>query len=171
MPLTGNCPPHDDARIARIQSAAMNPAPGNLPPAAGSHAHLRVLLVDDVAMNRRVAELFLKHLGCTVTATEDAAAAVAQIRAREFDLVFTDVEMPETNGIEAIELFRDADAAAHPDRRYRLKIMAVSAGQMGMTHEDYLAVGFDEHLAKPIELEQLRAVLLKWGHELAGPAV
>lgn len=149
----------------------MNLAPGITPPATGSHAHLRVLLVDDVAMNRRVAELFLKHLGCTVVATEDVAAAVAQIRVQEFDLVFTDVEMPETNGIEAIGMFREADAAAHPERRRRLKIMAVSAGQLGMTHQDYLTAGFDEHLAKPIELEQLRAVLLKWESEPAGPAV
>ncbi|MEQ2007663.1 MAG: response regulator [Limisphaerales bacterium] len=147
----------------------MNPAPGTTPPATGSHSHLRVLLVDDVAMNRRVAELFLKHLGCTVVSTEDVAAAIVQIRAQEFDLVFTDVEMPETNGIEAIELFREADAAAHPARRHRLKIMAVSAGQIGMSHWDYLAAGFDEHLAKPIELEQLRAVLLKWEGEPPAP--
>lgn len=171
MPLTGNCPSRDDEAVVHIQPTAMNPAPGTTPPATGSHAHLRVLLVDDVAMNRRVAELFLKHLGCTVVATENVAAAVAQIRAQEFDLVFTDVEMPETNGIEAIEMFREADAAAHPERRRRLKIMAVSAGQLGMTHQDYLAAGFDEHLAKPIELEQLRAVLLKWESESVGPAV
>ena len=149
----------------------MNPTPGTTPPPAGSHAHLRVLLVDDVAMNRRVAELFLKHLGCTVVSTGDVASAVVRIRAQEFDLVFTDVEMPEVNGIEGIELFREADAAAHPGRRCRLKIMAVSAGQLGMTHQDYLAAGFDEHLAKPIELEQLRAVLLKWQSELPAPAV
>ncbi len=169
MPLTGKCPPRDDARVAHIQSNAMNFAPGTTPPATGSHAHLRVLLVDDVAMNRRVAELFLKHLGCTVVATENVAAAVAQIRAQEFDLVFTDVEMPDTNGIEAIGMFREADAAAHPERRRWLKIMAVSAGQMGMMHADYLAVGFDEHLAKPIELEQLRAVLVKLEGDAAAP--
>lgn len=139
----------------------MNPSSEPAQPATGAHSHLRVLLVDDVAMNRRVAELFLKHLGCTVLSTEDVAAATAQIRAQEFDLVFTDVEMPETNGFEAIGLFREADTAAHPARRRRLKIIAVSAGQIGMTHPDYLAAGFDEYLAKPIELEQLRAVLLK----------
>lgn len=143
----------------------MNSAPGPTPPPAGSHAHLRVLLVDDVAMNRRVAELFLKHLGCTVVATESVAAALASLRAQEFDLVFTDVEMPETNGFEAIQLFREADTAAHPARHHRLKIAAVSAGQMGMSRPDYLAAGFDEYLAKPVELEQLRKVLLKWEGE------
>lgn len=143
----------------------MNPASEPTPPAAGSHAHLRVLLVDDVAMNRRVAELFLKHLGCTVVSTEDVASALAQICAQQFDMVFTDVEMPETNGFEAIGLFRKADEAAQPERCRRLKIMAVSAGQMGMSHWDYLAAGFDEHLEKPIELEKLRAVLLKWEGE------
>lgn len=150
---------------------AMNPPPGTSPSAAVSLPHLRVLLVDDVAMNRRVAELFLKHLGCTVVSTESVSAAVAQLCAQEFDLVFTDVEMPEINGIEAIQIFREADASAHPGRRWRLRIMAVSAGQIGMAHEDYLKLGFDEHLGKPIELEQLRAVLLKWEREKAGKTV
>lgn len=129
---------------------------------AGNAAHLRVLLVDDVAMNRRVAELILKHLGCTVTAAEDVASAVVKLRASEFDLVCTDVEMPEINGIEAIELFRKADQGAHPGRTRPIKIVAISAGEIGMTHQDYLAAGFDEHLAKPIEVEALRKVLHKW---------
>jgi CheY-like chemotaxis protein len=171
MPLTGNCLQPDDARAVQIQPNAMNPASGTTPLAAGTHAHLRVLLVDDVAMNRRVAELFLKHLGCSVVSAESVAAALEQIRAQAFDLVFTDVEMPETNGIEAITMFREADAVAHPERRRPLKIMAVSAGQIGMTHEDYLAAGFDEHLTKPMELELLRAVLLKWEPALSAPAV
>lgn len=137
----------------------MNSSPAS--PAATS-PRLSVLLVDDVAMNRRVAELFLKHLGHQVTSTGGVTAAVAQARTQRFDVVITDVEMPEVNGIEAIQMLREADAAAHPGRRQPLRIMAVSAGQLGMTHQDYLDAGFDEHLAKPLELEQLRAVLLKW---------
>jgi len=130
---------------------------------------LSVLLVDDVAMNRRVAELFLKHLGYQVTSAEGVTAAVAQARTQRFDVVITDVEMPEVNGIEAIQMLREADAAAHPGRRQPLRIMAVSAGQLGMTHQDYLDAGFDAHLAKPLELEQLRAALLKW-EPATGPA-
>lgn len=139
----------------------MNSSP--TPPTATAAApRLSVLLVDDVAMNRRVAELFLKHLGYLATSAGDVAAAVALARAQQFDVVITDVEMPEVNGIEAIQMLREADAAAHPGRRQPLKIMALSAGQLGMTHQDYLAAGFDAHLAKPLELEQLRAVLLQW---------
>jgi CheY-like chemotaxis protein len=133
----------------------------------GGHAAppTRALLVDDVAMNRRVAELFLKHLGCTVVSAESVTAALTHLRAQVFDLVLTDVEMPEISGLEAIALFRTADAEAHPGRARPLKLLAVSAGQLGMVHEDYLAAGFDEHLAKPIELEQLRAILHRWQTE------
>lgn len=103
--------------------------------------------------------MILKHLGCVVIATEDVASALMQIRAREFDWIFTDVEMPDINGFEAVKMFRKADSEVRPERRSQLKIMAVSAGQIGVTHQDYLAAGFDEYLAKPVEVDRLRSVL------------
>jgi CheY-like chemotaxis protein len=140
----------------------MSAAPESSPAADPAPPPLRALLVDDVAMNRRVAELFLKHLGCTVVGADGVAAALTHLRAEAFDLVLTDVEMPDINGLKAVALFRAADAEAHPGRARPLKLLAVSAGQIGMTHEDYLAAGFDEHLAKPVELERLRAILERW---------
>ena len=122
---------------------------------------LRVLLVDDVAMNRRVAELFLHRLGCSVVSAESAQSALERIHVQEFDVVMTDVEMPDLGGMEALALFREADARAHPQRLRRLAVMAVSAGVVGMEHGDYLAAGFDEHLAKPLELDQLRRALAR----------
>lgn len=57
--MTCNCAPRDAARSDfQPHIDAINPAPETTLPAGGSQAHLRVLLVDDVAMNRRVAELF-----------------------------------------------------------------------------------------------------------------
>ena len=149
----------------------MNPTPESKTDGAGTAAQLRVLLVDDVTMNRRVAELILKHLGCTAVSAEDVHDALRQIRAVEFDFVFTDVEMPDINGIEAIALFHEADRGGHPGRARPLKIVAISAGRIGMTHKDYLAAGFDEHLAKPLEVEQMRAVLHKWDAPAASPPV
>lgn len=150
----------------------MNPSFESKSAGTSTAARLRVLLVDDVEMNRRVAELILKHLGCTVATAEDVASAVVKLRASEFDLICTDVEMPEINGIEAIGMFREADRSAHPGRTRPLKIIAISAGEIGMTHQDYLAAGFDEHLAKPIEVEALRKLLHKWdAPPLPAPAV
>lgn len=137
----------------------MSSSPEPVAPSIGSPTPLRVLLVDDVAMNRRMSEMLLKHLGCEVITTEGVAAALEQIRAHEFDWILTDLEMPDVHGFEALELFRKADQGARPERRKRLKIMAVSGGQVGMTHQDYLAAGFDEYLAKPVEVERLRSML------------
>jgi len=149
----------------------MSSSPETTASSLGSAAPLRVLLLDDVAMNRRVVELILKHLGCAVIATEDVASALVQIRAREFDWILTDVEMPDINGFEAVNMFRKADKEVRPERRRRLKIMAISAGQIGMTHQDYLAAGFDEHLAKPVEVNQIRAILQNWAKEAVAPPV
>lgn len=120
------------------------------------------LVLDDDAMNRRVAELLLKRLGCVVISTGDVPDAVARIREREFDYVFTDIEMPGTNGFEALGQLREADGLAHPGRARPLRVAALTAGEMDHRPEDYLADGFDACLVKPVMLADVHRLLERW---------
>jgi CheY-like chemotaxis protein len=129
----------------------------------------RVLVVDDVATNRRIGELLLGRIGCRVSTAPDADSAVRAARESEWDLVFTDMQMPEVGGIELLPMLRAADAECHADRKHRLWVIALSAGELGWTREDFLRAGFDELVEKPIDLNVLQNVLGRWRTELGCP--
>jgi CheY-like chemotaxis protein len=72
------------------------------------------------------------------------------LRAADFDLVLMDVNMPVMGGVEALQALRRGEAG-RPD----LPVIALTADAMAGDRDRYLAAGFDDHLGKPIQLEQL----------------
>lgn len=123
---------------------------------------IEVLVIDDGHLNRRLSERMLKHLGCGVTTAEDVHSGVAALRAAPIDIVFSDVEMPDMNGDEAIRLFRETARQAHPDRPRELVIADVSGQALGPDRAAYLEAGFDDYVAKPISVDRLSEVLEQW---------
>jgi signal transduction histidine kinase/DNA-binding NarL/FixJ family response regulator len=124
----------------------------------------RLLVVDDVAVNRSLLTDLLTPLGFAVTEAvsgEDALAAVAQ---RLPDAVIADLRMP---GIDGIELARRLRVLADGDR---LKIIAMSASVLSFSRDDAFAAGCDDFLPKPFRetdlVEKLGLALgLTWEHE------
>jgi signal transduction histidine kinase/DNA-binding response OmpR family regulator/HPt (histidine-containing phosphotransfer) domain-containing protein len=116
----------------------------------------RVLLVDDVKLNRHVAGEFLRQAGVQVDMAENGREAIEKIRATPYDLVLMDIQMPELDGLAATELLR-----AEP--RFRdLPIVAMTAHAMAGDAARSLAAGMNDHLTKPIIAETLHAALLRW---------
>ena len=106
---------------------------------------LRLLVVDDNAVNRMIAEQVLAAAGAEVVAEEDGSGAVRRVRAEAFDLVLMDVHMPVMDGLEATRAIR-----ALPDRA-GLPIVAMTASAMAEDRQRCLDAGMDDLLAKPIE--------------------
>jgi PAS domain S-box-containing protein len=111
-----------------------------------------VLLVDDNAINRRVARGHLLSRGHRVTEAVDGKAALSAIAAQRFDLVLMDVQMPVMDGFEATRTLRALELA---ERRPRLRILAMTAHAMAGDRERCLASGMDGYLAKPITRDEL----------------
>ncbi len=116
-----------------------------------------VLLVEDNATNRRVAELFLERAGCTVLQAADGAEALALLKERSVDLVLMDVQMPVMDGLEATRRIR-ADVAGGG----RIPVVGLTASALKEQVEDCRAAGMDEVIAKPLERERLEAVLERY---------
>ena len=117
-----------------------------------------VLLVDDNAVNLRLAGLMLERAGHRVTAVGDGAAAVAAVAARPFDIVLMDIQMPGLDGLEATRRIR-----ALPDPgRAQVPIVAVTANAMRGQAEECLRAGMNGHLAKPFDRPALLAAVQRW---------
>jgi signal transduction histidine kinase/ActR/RegA family two-component response regulator len=124
-----------------------------LPPAARP----RVLLVEDNQVNRHVALRMLEREGCLVDAVDNGELAVRAVAARRYDAVFMDVQMPVMDGLQATRMIRAAEGNGR-----RTPIVAMTAGAMQGDRERCLEAGMDDYLAKPINQEGVRKMVVRW---------
>jgi PAS domain S-box-containing protein len=110
---------------------------------------LQVLLVDDNAINRKVASEMLKKLGAEVKSAENALQAFEWLAKENFEVIFLDIQMPEIDGITALHHIQKMNLAQQP------RIIALTAYAMEEDRQKLLSEGFDDYLAKPIRLENL----------------
>lgn len=117
---------------------------------------LRVLVVDDNAVNRMVAERMLKKLGAAVTLASGGAEAIETVGRETFELVLMDCSMPSVDGFEATRAIRTLEG---PEGR--MKILALTALAADSDEERCLEAGMDGFLTKPTSLDALRQALLQ----------
>ncbi len=117
----------------------------------------RFLVVDDDAVNRRVALRFIEALGAEAEEAESGHAAIAALGRSRFDAVLMDWSIPGMDGFETTERIRDPATGA---RNPRIPIVAMTARAQPEDRAHAAAAGMDGYLAKPITLEAL-------GRELA----
>lgn len=116
----------------------------------------RVLFVDDSLSVRKVAERTLLALGVDVALAVDGIDALMKLREGEFDLVFTDLEMPRMHGYELIRELRFVPAFKN------LPIVVVSS-RSGQKHQDQArTLGANDYLTKPFTSESLETALVRW---------
>ncbi|MBS0467070.1 MAG: response regulator [Proteobacteria bacterium] len=116
----------------------------------------RVLLVDDVEVNRTVALAFLAEAGVQVDVAVHGREAVDKVLAQPYDLVLMDIQMPEMDGLTATREIRQQA------RLRDLPIIAMTAHAMEGDRERSLQAGMQDHLTKPIDPDTLYAALLRW---------
>ena len=118
---------------------------------------VKVLVVDDEPMNRRVAEEIFKGYQMQVQTAESGRMAIDLCEREDFDLVFLDHMMPEMDGIETLKRLRKI----HTDSGRGLTVIAFTANAVSGAREMFLEEGFDEFVSKPVEHSELEHVLRK----------
>jgi CheY-like chemotaxis protein len=131
-------------------SAASAPEPVK-PRAAGPARRLDVLVVEDNAVNRRLAQRVLEKAGHAVVVAECGAAALSAMEGSRFDLVLMDVQMPGMDGIETTARIREREKATGG----HVPVIALTAHAMPADRARCLAGGMDGHLIKPIQPKAL----------------
>jgi PAS domain S-box-containing protein len=120
---------------------------------------LRVLVVEDHAINRRLCALQLRNLGCDMQFAEDGLEAVQTFSRETFDVVLMDMQMPGLDGCEATREIRRLEKAR---AIRRTPIIAMTANARVEDRDSCLAAGMDDYLTKPLRHELLAAALSKW---------
>lgn len=121
----------------------------------------RLLLVEDNELNREISRDILEQEGFVVEEAEDGAVAVEKVRASApgyYALVLMDVQMPRVNGYEATRQIR---ALENPELA-RIPIIAVTANAFDEDRQAAVEAGMNGHIAKPIELKELREQVMRW---------
>ncbi len=131
----------DDAHVAPAHAAA--------------EGLLRVLLVDDNAINREIMFSQLTSAGYLVQVAENGRAALDLYRPGGFDLVLTDIEMPEMDGHQLTANIRQLEA----DSGQLAAIFAITASELDLSPEKAREHGFSGYMLKPLDLEVLETKL------------
>lgn len=114
-----------------------------------------VMIVDDNLMNIKVAEGLLKPYQVQITTAMSGREALEKIKKKCYDFIFMDHMMPEMDGVETLERIRQM-----PDSYCKtVPIIALTANAIGGMREMFLASGFADFVAKPIEISVLERVL------------
>ncbi len=142
------------ARIA--ESAAADPAVPVAESQETDERNLRVLAAEDIPTNQLVLRTIMETFGVDLEVVDNGRLAVEAWRDGDFDIVLMDIQMPEMDGMAATRAIRAAEAALG---RPRTPIIAVSANAMAHQVKEYMEVGMDGHVAKPIELTKLHAAI------------
>lgn len=130
------------------EQAAAQPGDGDAPRTA------HVLVVDDNATNRMVAEALCEMFDCTSECAEDGVEAVEAARSGRFDLILMDIKMPRMDGVEATRAIR-----ALPGPAAQTPIIALTANADPDDARAYLSAGMNAVVEKPIKPERLLAAM------------
>jgi len=126
---------------------------------------LRILLAEDNPINRLAMTRLLEKRGCLVVAVENGREALAAFDREPIDLVLMDVQMPDLDGLEATAALR----ARERGRGTRVPVIALTAHAMQGDRERCLVAGMDEYVTKPVQPEELLAVIGRAVQRRAGP--
>jgi len=118
----------------------------------------RILIVDDLITNLRVAEGLMLPYKMQIDVCQSGAEAIELVSGKSYDIVFMDHMMPEMDGIEAAAKIRSLEGEEYK----RLPIVALTANAVSGVREMFLQNGFNDFLAKPIETVKLNAILDAW---------
>jgi CheY-like chemotaxis protein len=145
-------------------------AENNITQAHDNFDGFRILLVEDIEINREIVLSLLEPTGLKIDCAENGVRAVEMYKAAPeiYDIIFMDVQMPEMDGYEAtrqIRVFEDSlKDKSNSDSKFPLgiPIIAMTANVIKQDIQQSRDVGMDDHLGKPLDMENVLSILRKY---------
>ncbi len=148
---------HQVPKLKNIPSKFTSPAPSAL---THSISNQKILVVEDNLLNQKVAKLLLEQLGYDADIASSGIEALTMFD-RGYSLILMDVGLPDIDGVEVTKLIR----AKELNSKHHIPIIALTAN--GNCYKGKcLAVGMDGFALKPIMIDELKQVLIKFTKQL-----
>ena len=141
--------PKDPTKVGSASEVAVLSADGP--------TQVRVLLAEDNLVNQKVAMIMLQKLGLEADVVANGLEALDALVGVAYDLVIMDCQMPEMDGFEATQRIRERERGTR-----RIPIVAMTANAMVGDREQCLEAGMDDHIPKPVRMEELKRILSRW---------
>jgi CheY-like chemotaxis protein len=143
--------------VLRLEPRTSRPSHGHTSSDSKHARRVRVLVVDDNAVNQKVIVRMLQTLGVEATVASDGARAVDAVRGERFSLVLMDLQMPELDGFDACRRIREL-----PGPTSTVPVVALTANVLDEDRAACSAAGMNDFLAKPARIDELERVLRRW---------
>jgi len=118
---------------------------------------LKILVAEDNLINQQVAKTIFKNLGFEIDMAENGNDAITKINDNNYDVIFMDIMMPELDGMEATKKLRK--------QNHKLPIIAITADINKEVKDKMKEAGMSDCIAKPIRVDEIKRVLIKWFSE------
>jgi signal transduction histidine kinase/CheY-like chemotaxis protein len=115
---------------------------------------LSILVAEDNIINQKVAETIFNNLGLKIEIANDGKETVEKFNSKKYDIIFMDLVMPNKDGIQATVDIRGTGS--------QIPIIAMTATASKQTQAQAIASGMNDYIIKPVKLETVRNILLKW---------
>jgi len=154
--------------VDKTRLASKKAAPASkLDSAMSERVPLRLLVVDDNAINQKVALRLFQQMGYQADVASNGFEAFESVQRKSYDMVFMDVQMPEMDGLEATRRIRAWERSKPEPRRAPVTIIAMTANAMQGDREKCIQAGMNDYLPKPVRPEALQKTLEQWGGAVA----
>ena len=118
----------------------------------------RILIVDDTPLNLKVIVGLLKHTGVQTVTASSGKECIEAFGSEAFDMVFLDYRMPQMDGIETLKRLKEL----YPKKAAATPIISLTASAVMGDRERMLSAGFTDYLSKPVNIEKMEAMMLKY---------
>lgn len=159
--------PHDPQQLLHLAGRFLTNASRKTPRLNGELGRnhpLKILIAEDLALNQKLIGLLLSRLGYLADTANNGYEVMLKVEQEDYDLILMDLNMPGMNGLEAARRVR----LLKPVDRGGPRLVAMSANLPGGSPQ---GAGFEEFLAKPVQLKELQSVLRACPSRGEGPTV
>jgi CheY-like chemotaxis protein len=137
----------------------MNETKLNTDPANAARGPIRILVVEDNAINLRLITAALLRAGHKVDTATDGVSAVNQFSNNLYDAILMDIMMPVMDGITATREIRKIESERKTGTESRVKIIAITANAFEDDRAKFFEAGMDYYMNKPLEIDELSRIL------------
>lgn len=150
-------------RVDRTDLARTNNQTPNRPPSsATASASTRILIADDIPVNRKLLRIVLQRLGYASDEVATGREAVLAVQRYPYRLILMDVNMPEMDGIEATRAIRQAQSLEWLHAPTDLHIVACTASCTPEIRRSCFEAGMDAYLTKPLRIPELAEIVARF---------